>query len=362
MRKSRFAIAVTAAATTVALAVSPALAAQTQAEIDANVATRAALGTIVGPQVDAAYNNIKATVTTTVSNTVKGAIGNSQAIKDTVKPLLKEAIKTQLASINISDPQIDTVVDQAVDAVVDNQYVDAVLTNEFVQAVLNRAVDYAVADIVNQLGIDADKEQVKEDLINQVWNAPLQTVGTATTKVKGNVAPTYVSGVGINTSYYNYNVTKWNTATTCIGLKIGSKCYGVTTTGNTTPSEITVTGWNTSTINVLVQATTGLGAASQLSVYQQRLGQIDYLSVLGNALWKGLQDEVMFRINTLLQQAKTMVLTELTDALAQYGVTVSLDPTETWEEIGQDLLAGIGTWSQAQLDALVATLQYNCAH
>jgi hypothetical protein len=308
----------------------PAHAAQSQADADAT-ATQAALEAIVAPAVDSAYATVESTMASLVKTTVKSTVGTSASLKTFVKPLLTTAVTGALAQYGIEDQRLTDLIDKAFTDALESKLVTKVLDSSFTQSVINRTVDYAVADIMDQLGIDAEAEQVVKDLVTKIYNAPLQTVGTATTKVKGDSKPAYTAGVGINTSYYAYTINSWNQETSCVGLKIGSKCYGVTVSGNSTPSDITVTGWNTSTINTVVTATVGLSAASSLSTVKSKLATIDLTAVLLKAVKQAIIDEIKARIQAFVEKVKTEIVTALQAELKKIGVTVTLKSTDSYQ-------------------------------
>jgi hypothetical protein len=318
-------------------------AAQTAEEVNASVATLDRLTTLVGDQVSATYSTVSGVMEDVVADTVKAAIGNPEAVKATLAPVVKSLVKSQLSAYSISNAQVDELVDSAIDYVLGHSVIDDILTNEFVQAVLDRAVDYAVADIVAQLGIDSDAESVRNSLVNQIWNAPLRTVGTASTKVKADITPTYVLGVGVNTSYYNYNINAWN------------KRKVLFANVNDTPKEITVTGWNTTTINVLVSGSAGLNVAGNIGTYQNRLKNIDYTSVFLNALQRALVDEIRARAEALVLQLKTELADELTESLAGIGVEVTLDPAGSLCDMALDVRQALRGKATAEFDNLTSS-------
>ncbi|MDR1711286.1 MAG: hypothetical protein LBR58_05455 [Propionibacteriaceae bacterium] len=325
--------AILGAALTAALVVGsavPAHAAQTQAEADAT-ATREALVEIVRPAVDAAYDNVESTMAALVKTSVKSTVGTSASLKTFVKPLLTAAVTGALAQYGIADQRLTDLIDRAFTEALESKLVTKVLDSSFTQAVIDRTVDYAVADIVSQLGLDAEAEQQVAALVEKVFNAPLQSVGTAATKVKGDSKPAYTAGVGVNTSYYAYDINSWNQETSCLGIKIGSRCVGVTVTGNSTPSDITVTGWNTSTIKTLVSATVGVSSLAALATAKDKLAQVDLKAVLLKAVQKAIVDEIKARIDALLLKVKTEIVSALQAELKQIGVTVTLNPADSYQ-------------------------------
>ncbi|MDR2565592.1 MAG: hypothetical protein LBC97_05945 [Bifidobacteriaceae bacterium] len=344
--KKRLLIPSVSLALVASLIASPALAAQTQDEIDQSVATYDALTEIVAASVDSAYAGVVGTVNDLVAGTVKSTIGNPQAIVELATPLIKAAIKGAIAAY-IQDERIDALVDQAVDSVATSELINGVLTNEFIQAVIARTVDYAVADIIASLGIDADKQASTDQLVTQIWNAPLVSVGTAPTKVKsGAGSPPYGAGFGVNTSYYSYSVTAWNQ----------KKILFVTT--NDTPKEIQVTGWNTGNIGTVASLTAYANAAGKASSIADTLANLDYVSILMDAGKRALIDEIQIRVAAAIQSVKDQLVAELQAGLAGIGVEVTLNPTDTWEAIGTQIRDALQATAQDQLNAALAALPW----
>ncbi|MDR1790732.1 MAG: hypothetical protein LBR20_03585 [Propionibacteriaceae bacterium] len=320
--------------------VAPAQAAQSQADADAT-ATKAALTQIVSPAVDSAYASIESTMASLVKTTVKSTVGTSASLKTFVKPLLTNAVVAALAQYGIEDQRLTDLVDQAFTTTLESQLVTKILDSSFTQAVIDRTVDYAVADIVDQLGIDAEAEAVKAQLVEKIYNAPYQTVGTAPTQVKGDSKPSYSGGIGINTSYYAYTVNSWNQESSCVGIVLAGRCIGVTRYGNSTPSDITVTGWNTSTINTVVSATVGISSVSSLSTAREKLANIDLAAVLVKAVQKAIVDEIKYRIDTFIEKVKTQIVTALQTRLKQIGVTVTLSASDSYKVTFQKILTAL---------------------
>jgi hypothetical protein len=324
----------------VSLAAPPAMAAQTPEEIDQTVATYDQLVEIVEAEVVQAYSGLSGTVADLVAGTVRATIGNADAIKALAVPLIKSALKGVIAQY-LQNERIDALVDSAVDAVADSEVITTVLTHEFTQAVIARTVEYAVKDIIDSLGLEADQEGVAESLTNQVWTAPLVSVGTAPTKVKSNLgSPIYVLGVGLNTSYYSYNVTAWNRS----GFL------------NSNPKEIQVTGWNAGNIRVLASGTAILSAASKIDSVTETLANLDYVSILMDAGYRALRDEITERIEAALLQVKTIVLGSLQEGLAGIGVAVVLDPAASWTTIATVIAQGMASVAQDELNNALSRL------
>jgi hypothetical protein len=324
----------------------PAYAAQNDQDVDA-VATYAKLVDIVAPSVRNAYSGITGTVESVVTSTVQGMIGNPTAIKNLVTPLLKEAVKAKLSEYSISDPRIDGVIDQAVDAAVNNQIVDAILTNEFVQAVINRAIGYAVKDIVAQLGIAADGEAAITSIADHIWSAPRRAVpGTATTKVKSDINPPAACALGgcTNVSYHAFDVVSWNTL-------FGAK---------TTPKEIRVTAWSVSNINTYVTGAALVSTAGKFGEYQAKLSTMNYQQIITNAIIRAAQDEIRDRINAFVLQVKTQLVTVLKSELAKIGVTVNLNPNDSIQKIADQVVKALKGKTTAQIDQLLAFLRALC--
>ncbi|MDR1119245.1 MAG: hypothetical protein LBL01_08140 [Bifidobacteriaceae bacterium] len=344
--KKRHILTAVAVAVTGSLIATPAVAAQTPQEIDQSVATYEQLADLVAAEVAQAYSGVTGTIEDLVASTVKNTIGNPQAIKDLATPLIKAAVKGALAQY-IQDERIDALVDQAVDSVAESQLLNAVLTNEFVKAVTDRTVDYAVADIVAALAIDADQAATTESLTAKVWNAPLVSVGTAPTKVKSDLgSPAYALGVGLNTSYYAYNVTAWNQRRVVI------------VNVNDTPKEIQVTGWNTGNIRVLASGTALVNAGSKADSVATTLANLDYVSILIDAGSRALRDEIQLRVQQALQAVKAQLVTALQDGLAGIGVAVVLDPAASWPQIGQQIAQALRDTAQDALNHAVAKLPW----
>lgn len=316
-----------------ALTAAPAMAAQSQVDVDA-IATYEKLVPIVQAQVVKAYGTVETTVKSAVTSTVRGMIGDPAAIKKTAAPLIKDMLTAGLSQFNLQgtqiDPIVDSIIDTALDATFDSALLNSIMSNEFVQAVINRTIDNAVADIIAQLDIAGDIATQTTTLSDHIWNAPLRSAGTATTRVKGDIAPVCTLGGCVNGSYHSFNVTAWNT-----GL-LGAK---------TTPKEIEVTGWNTTAINTYVSGAVGVTTVGNLGVYQAKLAKINYPAVLSKALVKAVQDEVKARIDAYILQGKTALTDLLTSELSKIGVTAQLDPTGSIQSIMQSVvcvLAGKG--------------------
>ncbi|MDR0592946.1 MAG: hypothetical protein LBG60_06760, partial [Bifidobacteriaceae bacterium] len=328
------------------LIASPAMAAQTSEEIDASVATYDQLVEIVTGSVDSAYGGIIGTVDDLVAATVQSTIGQPQAIIDLATPLIKAALKEQIAAY-IVDDRIDALVDQAVDAVATSELLNTVLTHEFTQAVIARTVGYAVADVVASLGIDADKQASVDSIVGQVWNSPLVSVGTAPTRVKSGLgSPLYALGVGVNTSYYNYNVTAWNQRRVLF------------TNVNDTPKEITVTGWNSTNVGTLASGTAYVNAGAKTDSIIAGLSNLDYASILIDAGTRALSDEVELRVAAAIGCVKDRLVAELQGALAGIGVVAALDPTESWDVIGGQIRQALRTTAQDKLNEALARLPW----
>ncbi|MDR1078858.1 MAG: hypothetical protein LBL55_09425, partial [Propionibacteriaceae bacterium] len=344
--KRRLIFSVVAVAVAASLVVTPAMAAQTPEEIDQSVATYDQLVEIVNSRVEDAYSSVNGTIESLVAETVKATIGNPQAILELATPLIKSTAKGLIAQY-IQDERLDALIDSAVDAVAQSQLIDAILTNEFVLAVIDRTVDYAVADIVAALGLAADQQATTDSIVNQVWNAPLVSVGTAPTRVKSNLgSPIYALGVGVNSSYYNYNVTAWNQKRVVI------------VNVNDTPREITVTGWNSGNIGLLASGTAVVNAAGKADSVVTTLSNLDYVSILIDAGWRALQDEIQFRIEAAILAAKTALLQRLQDGLAGIGVTVTLDPASAWTDISAQIAAALRATGQEALQEALAQLPW----
>ncbi|MDR1188525.1 MAG: hypothetical protein LBK95_13905 [Bifidobacteriaceae bacterium] len=344
--KKRLLVPALAIAVTASLVATPAMAAQTPEEIDQSVATYEQLTQLVTDQVAQAYSGMVGTVEDLVAGTVRSTIGNPEAIIELAAPLIKAGAKGAIAQY-IQDDRIDALIDSAVDSVAESELLNAVLTNEFTQAVIDRTIDYAVADIIASLGLDADQQATAESLVAQVWGAPLVSVGTAPTKVKSNLgSPIYALGVGVNTSYYNYNVTAWNQRRVVI-VNI-----------NDTPKEIQVTGWNTGNIGLLASGTAYINAGSKADSVVTTLANLDYVSILVNAGTRALRDEITLRIEQALQAVKTTIVTSLQDSLNGIGVQVTLDPTAPWQQIGAQIDQALRDTAQAALDEALAGLPW----
>lgn len=304
-------------------------AAQNNNDVDASVATYSALDDIVGAQVDSVYGTIKGSVSDYAGQLVYDVIGNKENIKAMAKPLVSGAIKGELQKNNISNADLDSLIDRTVEQIVDNIYVDQILDNEFVQAVLARTARYATADIVERLHIDADKEQITANVISHIWNAGKVTVGTASTKVKSDLPVVAAAGQVINTSYYNFNVVDWNTQKVLF------------TTVKTTPKEINVTGWNRGNITTYISGTVGLNTASKYNEYASALSRMDYTSIILSAAQRAVKDEIKERILALYQNAKTEVVACLETKLANIGVDAVLNPADSFEKIAQDIESAV---------------------
>ncbi|MDR2253946.1 MAG: hypothetical protein LBD97_08875 [Bifidobacteriaceae bacterium] len=328
------------------LIATPAMAAQTQEEIDASVATYDQLVSLISGSVDSAYGGITGTIEDLVTSTIQSSIGEPQAIIDLATPLIKAAIKAEIANY-IQDERIDALVDQAVDEVAASELLNTVLTHEFTQAVLARAVDYAVADVVASLGIDADKQATLDSLVAQVWSAPLVSVGTASTLVKSELgSPLYALGVGVNTSYYDYSVTAWNQRRVLF------------VNVNDTPKEIQVNGWNSTTVGALASGTAYINAGSKVDSIAAGLSNLDYASLLIDAGTRALQDEIQERVAAAILAFKVKLLDALEDALDCIGVSVTLDPADSWDAIGGDVRAALRATAQDKLNAALAKLPW----
>ncbi|MDR1153054.1 MAG: hypothetical protein LBK72_11405, partial [Bifidobacteriaceae bacterium] len=300
----------------------PALAAQTDQEIDQTVATYDSLVDIVTAEVASAYSGVITTINDLVTGAVNSAIGNPQAVLNLATPLLKASIKGAIGQY-IQDDRIDAVIDAAVERIATSTLMEVVLTNEFVQAVLQRTVRYAVADIVASLGLDADQQATTDSLVSTVWTAPRVTVGTAPTKVKSNLgSPIYTLGLGVNTSYYTYNITAWNQKRVLIANV------------NDTPKEIQVTGWNNGNIRLLAQGVSVVNAGSKADTVVTTLANLDYFSILLSAGSRALFDEVAERVQAALDSLKPQLLTGLSEGLAGLGINLTLNPADSWIAIG----------------------------
>jgi hypothetical protein len=343
--KKRFMSSVVAALAAVTLISSPALAAQTPEEIDSSVATYAQLENLVNAKVEEAYSSVEGTVESLVTSAVQSTIGSPDKLIDLVAPLAKASAKAAIAQY-IQDERIDALVDSAVDAVAESEILNAILTNEFVTAVLNRTIAYAVQDIVSQLGLAADKEATAASLVQQIWTAPLVSVGTASTRVKsGAGSPVYVAGIGANLSYYNYDVTEWNT----------QKILFITT--KTTPKNIVVTGWNPTTVGALASTSAGINAVSKAGSVVTTLQNIDWITVLLNASKRALVDEVTERIQAAITALKTRLFDELNRALGQIGVTPQLDAAaDDWSTAGLKIRNALAAKAGAELNAWLDSL------
>jgi hypothetical protein len=302
-----------------------AFAAQNNADINANVATYEAVNNIVAGQVDNVYGTIKGSISNYAAQLVYDTIGNKTAIKNLAKPLVEDAIKKELKNYNISHAELDKLIDQSVEKIIDNAFIDKVLDNEFVQAVLARTVRYATSDIIDRLHIDADRDQQVSSITNHIWNANLVSVGTATTKVKSDLPVVAAAGAVANSSYYNFSVVSWN------------KLFSI----KTTPKEINVTGWNSTNIGVYITGTVGLNTASKYNSYTSALKSMDYQEIIISAAKRAIKDEIKERLNAMYMQGKTKVLTCLNGKLASIGVSVTLNPNDSFKKIASDIEAAL---------------------
>ncbi|MDR1237861.1 MAG: hypothetical protein LBK28_06450, partial [Propionibacteriaceae bacterium] len=316
------------------------MAAQTNDEIDTSVATYDQLVDIVSSRVADAYASVISTVEGTVASTLQSTIGSPDAIIDLAAPLIKAAIKGAIAQY-IQDERLDAIVDAAVDGVAESELIDRILTNEFVQAVIARTIDYAVADIVASLGLDADQAATVANLISQVWNAPRVSVGTAETKVKSDLgSPLYALGVGLNTSYYNYNINSWNQRRVVI------------VNVNDTPKDITVTGWNTGNIGTLATATATINATGKGLSAAEVLANLDYVEVIKNAALRALKDEIQLRIEAAILAAKTALLNSLQTQLGNIGIVVVLNPADSWTVVKDKIETAILALTEAGITGI----------
>ncbi|MDR0500209.1 MAG: hypothetical protein LBG97_03045 [Coriobacteriales bacterium] len=302
-----------------------AYAAQSNSVIDQSVATRVALDEVVANKVDGVYSQIQNGLSDYAGKLVTDLIGNRDSIKSALKPILSDAIKAELDKANISDPKVDELIEKSVDKIIDNKYVDMILDHEFTQAVIARTCRYATADIIAQLNISADRDTIVANASDHIWNASLKSVGTASTKVKSDLPVITAAGVVTNTSYYNFSVVSWNTL---FGIK-------------TTAKEINVSGWNSSNINTYITATVGLNAAGKYNEYKTKLSNMDYKTIILEAAKRAIYDEVVFRLETLYQNVKTCVVTNVQEELAELGINVALNPTDSLEKLAKDIKAAV---------------------
>ncbi|MDR1431753.1 MAG: hypothetical protein LBI99_06505 [Propionibacteriaceae bacterium] len=342
--KKRLSVMFIATVLSLSLVAPPAMAAQTNEEIDTTVASYDQLAEIVSSKVADAYAGVVSTVNSTVAGTLQSTIGSPAAVIDLAAPLIKAAVKGAVAQY-LQDERIDAIVDAAVDGVAESELVNRILTNEFVQAVIARTIDYAVADIVASLGLDADQAATTANLLSQVWNAPRVSVGTAPTKVKSDLgSPIYALGVGVNTSYYSYNVTAWNQRRV------------IFTNVNDTPKEIVVTGWNSGNIGVLATATATVNATGKGLSAAEVLANLDYVEVIKNAALRALQDEIRIRIEAAILAAKTALLNSLQATLGKVGIGVTLDPADSWTIVRDKIAAAILDKTEAELQEILDCL------
>ncbi|MDR1387526.1 MAG: hypothetical protein LBJ44_08085 [Propionibacteriaceae bacterium] len=335
--KIRFVLPVVVVAVAASLVATPAFAAQTPEEIDQSVATHSQLVDIVASRVADAYSGVNGTIESVVAETIKATLGNPQAIIELATPLIKSTVKGVIAQY-IQDERLDALVDFTVDSVTQSQFVNTILTNEFMRAVIDRTVDYAVADVIASIGLAADQQATVDSLVDRVWNAPLVSVGTASTRVKSDLgSPRYALGVGVNSSYHNYNVTAWNQRRV-IFVNV-----------NDTPRDITVTGWNSSNIGVLATSVAVINAGGKADSMAQTLANLDYVSILMDAGWRALRDEITIRVEAAILAAKTALLEHLQGGLAGIGVTVLLDPADSWSDISTQIAQAMAAASQEAL-------------
>ncbi|MEN8076880.1 hypothetical protein ABFP60_07930 [Clostridioides difficile] len=230
--------------------------------------------------IDKVIEGINGTITDTVTGTVQGIL-TPENIKVMVAPIIKGLVNEALKDVKLP-PQVD--INKIIDDVIASQVVDKILTNQFTQEVLERTIQYAVADIMDIVGIptvgeviETSKEELTVSVIESVWNAELidkeYKVPIVGTVIKFQVSP-----------YQNWTLSYKRPNLT-----------------------VTPTGWNSDAIKGKIQLDLlkVVGANTQVP----DLSSIDYETIVKNAAKRAVTDiinekiiEVKATINTVIQK------------------------------------------------------------
>ncbi|MDR1791472.1 MAG: hypothetical protein LBR20_07485, partial [Propionibacteriaceae bacterium] len=205
-----------------------------------SVVSRAALEEIVNDSVNvslaentaklaaqALASNAVSALQNSLSEIVVNAVGQmtdkfftADSVRSLATPLLKKLVHAQLEAEGLDD-ELGEFVDSAIDKAVSSTLVDKVMDAEIVKSITKRTVEYAVADIMEQVDLGDILAKKVNDLvparkaaaIDEIYNSGLTTVGSADTMVKSAV-PLYWNGSKTvsenNESYYDFTVDAWN--------------------------------------------------------------------------------------------------------------------------------------------------------
>lgn len=132
--------------------------------------------------IDKIIDGINSTVTSAVQagvNTAVDVVLTADGVKTMVKPIIIGLVENAIAQSNIPDSiNITGVVEKILDGVLDSGIVEKVLTSELVNDIIDRTVEYAVADIMDIVGIptageilEEYKEEVAIKTIDGIYNA-----------------------------------------------------------------------------------------------------------------------------------------------------------------------------------------------
>lgn len=128
--------------------------------------------------IDNIINGINNTVTDTVTGVVSGLL-TTDNIKSLIKPVVKGLVEQAIKNVNLPEGvDINKVIDSVLDNSTIDSIVDKVLTSQLTQDIIARTVEYAVADIMDIVGIptageivETSKEELNTKVVEDIWNA-----------------------------------------------------------------------------------------------------------------------------------------------------------------------------------------------
>ncbi|MDR1393989.1 MAG: hypothetical protein LBJ62_08510, partial [Bifidobacteriaceae bacterium] len=154
----------------------------------------------------------------------------------------------------------------------------------------------------------------------------------------------------------------------CLSPTSGLLIYPGCVAGAETPGPVVgyeVSGWNATVVqgSGVVQAAKALaenGTLDPAAVITDLLADVDLAQIVFDATWRAVQDEVVERVTAKIIEIKTDLYQQITDGLAEYGVTVVLDPVnDTLQDVADKVLAAVdqaaGQWIEERFAARPVT-------
>ncbi len=289
---------------------------------DNDPVSREKLDVIVNELISGLYADVEALASGLVTPAVEGLIGSSDAIKTLITPILKETVSALLAQAlpGVDFSQIADI-DALVDEVLASDFVDEALSTLLQSDFFTLTMKYAIEDALGQAGLSELKNQAIATSADTIWNAPTRLVGNAKIPVKyiGVFTDTKIFGVWLNTSFYDFDVTKWSSGFT---QKI---------------EEINLKGWHRANINTYLTGTTMVSIIASIPSITSNIQGLDFQTIVLNAALRAGKEILTQK----LTQLKTLVYDWITAELAKLDIHVTLDPTAGLEQLWPALQAGL---------------------